>query len=1195
MNNLKYRFDIWKTYVDRIGEMFMDEKYSISPIFKKDELNFEKFKTIYENDFIKYKTEERFMIPTIGMLNSGKSTLLNSLLQGNYLSISTNIGTKFVCILRHNDNNKIPKFYKCKINQKLIDYKYNTFKYYHFEKEEEIKGNILENIKKINEELKKYENEVSSDKRDINKYFYIMELNIPLFNKNKELGNYFDLLDLPGLNGKDNFYMDKIIPIIIEKSLFSIHIFNIEHFEEDKNKEKYNEYISLFTKKNNSIYILNKIDVIKEEEKNKFKDEDHYNKVFINKLTGKLTLNNNNNEKSFGVDLEKNSFVALSSLNLFNLVNIFSDFKVFISYIIDKNKGKEDDDLFQFSSAIKEQILKNFQIDENEFEEIFNDKKNNYNTYFDKEEFNEISKIIVNKGFQNDLDKKKYKRFNFIFKTKKKKFLAMNELNAINDTIINSMNKSLDEFFDWNKVIELIKSFKITINKIFGKKEEGKKYIELCDNLLIDFRKELEDKSALKKTKLDINSVEILKNIVDSLVELDPENKSLNQLKQNYTSLSYFIYNYRKIRLPLLGGYSTGKSSFLNCIIGKNILPVDLFSCTKIGIIIRHNKKEISQLFRTKFIKIENPEYWYFEDDINPICEGDDQVKQKLLELNNEKVNIENSFIVLKVPLKIFSELNFKDEKLKEDLMEKLELIDFPGLDINNVFLENIFSSLMRFSDGFIFTNNCDLIEEKGNINIIKSIMNGIKISKRSFSYNSCLFLLNKSDKKIDLDINESKEKLENIFFENKLNENNIINLNVNKFSCQLYDKYLKFLDKYKKDFEPFLQYIVDNLFKPEEKIKIKNYKEFLVLINNIIKKLKNHINKKSAKSIEKTKYDKNLINQSLINVFKTLKAGKNINQEKIDSKEDSLPIVDEIYKDYLYIYNNCKCNNQRELSNANSFFESLYDLFYNLYQYTEKQFKKYYELFIENINNLLSLMDLKICGNLFEGQINYDKLEKNYNDLSNETSLIYKEAKNEIKVAKNNTIKNIKNTLKDFFELYCKNSDNNNKFQLDKLEDKINKDIDSYIAYMDIALGKFNNIKKKLNILINREFLNDSLVILNKNSNRFEVFEYENNILINVFKGIANIFISFRNWINEKEVIKKNLDEFEEKIKIALDKYEVSFNENITSIKNDISINIYNNKINITSDFDKIKDKRKQYEQIKEKFYNLIYSKNNA
>ena len=102
MLNLKYRFDIWKTYVDRIGEMFLAEEYSISPIFKQDISNYNEFKTIYENNFIKYKTEERFMIPTIGMINSGKTTLLNSILQGNYLGTSTNIGTKFVCILRHN-------------------------------------------------------------------------------------------------------------------------------------------------------------------------------------------------------------------------------------------------------------------------------------------------------------------------------------------------------------------------------------------------------------------------------------------------------------------------------------------------------------------------------------------------------------------------------------------------------------------------------------------------------------------------------------------------------------------------------------------------------------------------------------------------------------------------------------------------------------------------------------------------------------------------------------------------------------------------------------------------------------------------------------------------------------------------------------------------------------------------------------
>ena len=47
--------------------------------------------------------------------------------------------------------------------------------------------------------------------------------------------------------------------------------------------------------------------------------------------------------------------------------------------------------------------------------------------------------------------------------------------------------------------------------------------------------------------------------------------------------------------------------------------------------------------------------------------------------------------------------------------MEKLELIDFAGLDIKDNFIENILSPLMRFSDGFIFVNDCDLIEEKGN------------------------------------------------------------------------------------------------------------------------------------------------------------------------------------------------------------------------------------------------------------------------------------------------------------------------------------------------------------------------------------------------------------------------------------------------------------------------------------------------
>ena len=599
--------------------MILNEDNSISPIFKKDEVNFNKFKKNYETDFIKYKTEERFTIPIIGMISSGKSTFLNSILQGNYLSISTNVDTCFVCILRNNYYNKEPKFYKCEIKKEKIDYKYNNCYYYHFEKKDEIKGNILDNIKQINEELIQYENKVPKNKRDINKYFYIMEQRIPLFDNNRELGNYFDLMDVPGLNGKDDFILNKIIPILVEKSLFSIFIFDILKFQGEDNLNVYEKYCSLLSHKNNSLYILNKIDQIYEE-KNKFKDEKYYINMFLNILTKKKKFEDNKKTyygEGFGVDLDKNFFLKLSALELFNKINIFSDFKTYISYIADKNKGKEEDDLFNFTEAIKEEITQSFEIDDNELEEILSDDNEKYNKSFDEEEYNEILNTIINKCFQTDLDEDDYNKLKYIFNTKKKKYFAVNEMNQIYEKLINCMYKSLDEFFDWNKVLNLMKTFIDSIEKMFGNDEKGQQYIELSNDLLMHFRKELADKSGLRNAKWDIKMAEDLKNIIDSLIVLDPNNKPLINLKDNFNSVTFFLYNNRRVRISLLGGHSTGKSSFLNCLIGKDILPKDLTSCTKKGIIIRHNKNDKSQLFNTKFIKVENPEFGIFKKNQN--------------------------------------------------------------------------------------------------------------------------------------------------------------------------------------------------------------------------------------------------------------------------------------------------------------------------------------------------------------------------------------------------------------------------------------------------------------------------------------------------------------------------------------------------------------------------------------------------
>ena len=120
MDDLENRIEVWKTYVNKIGEMFLNEEYNICQKFQKDSESFSKFKEKYEKEFIKYKTEERFTIPIIGIISSGKSTFLNVILQNNYLETDTNIATKFICILRHNRFLREPKLYKVKAERRKV-------------------------------------------------------------------------------------------------------------------------------------------------------------------------------------------------------------------------------------------------------------------------------------------------------------------------------------------------------------------------------------------------------------------------------------------------------------------------------------------------------------------------------------------------------------------------------------------------------------------------------------------------------------------------------------------------------------------------------------------------------------------------------------------------------------------------------------------------------------------------------------------------------------------------------------------------------------------------------------------------------------------------------------------------------------------------------------------------------------------
>ncbi len=77
----------------------------------------EKLKTKYHT----YININRFSIPIVGTINSGKSTFYNYFLGLNYyFETKVKITTKTKCIIRHNKNNIKPKIYEIKNVMKNI-------------------------------------------------------------------------------------------------------------------------------------------------------------------------------------------------------------------------------------------------------------------------------------------------------------------------------------------------------------------------------------------------------------------------------------------------------------------------------------------------------------------------------------------------------------------------------------------------------------------------------------------------------------------------------------------------------------------------------------------------------------------------------------------------------------------------------------------------------------------------------------------------------------------------------------------------------------------------------------------------------------------------------------------------------------------------------------------------------------------
>jgi len=435
----------WKKKLETINQInfyLKDYKNEIldlckkKPHLKKDINNF-------NINYSRYIDLERFSIPVIGKISSGKSTILNFILDlKESLQVESKTTTKFVCIIRHNKTLK---------GQNPILYNVNFVKrseldnHFNFEKGDLIESELKSIIEKRNRDL----NEKKIDDIPQN-YFLLIENYIPFFEgKYEKYADFFEFLDIPGLNeissniNEDNIYFKKILPFIINNIKFSLFIFETRQYQtknsikiykqfiekiNQRNKDYFNEKIILNEQQKYSIYILNKIDLCDKVGGVEKEKEDFKNYLIEN----------------LNVDLNINYTFLLNSKESILSKDKFKSFDDYLNYIIKKEKDNNN---------FIQNLTLNLQRD-------FNLNNIQPNIVDDEEEESEKTTLLNNRlklsNFDGELSENDYNYYKNIYDSNNEgKNEKKNETNKLLTLILKSIENTFRNFIINNNIDNL--------------------------------------------------------------------------------------------------------------------------------------------------------------------------------------------------------------------------------------------------------------------------------------------------------------------------------------------------------------------------------------------------------------------------------------------------------------------------------------------------------------------------------------------------------------------------------------------------------------------------------------------------------------------------------------------------------------------------------------------------------------------
>ena len=1123
------------------------EFLSLTDIYKRfvdDEDIIEKIKNLREK-YYTYLNITRFAIPVIGSVSVGKSTLLNYILDlKNLLETGTYITTNFFCIIRHNINYKLPVFSNITIEER------EKFKY-NFIKETILNKNEINYINEYNKFFSLKENKKSKIEE---KYFLLVEVDIPFFHG--EFEKYADLIefiDIPGLNEIDskkikeeNFYFSQLIPFIQPNYLFSIFLFKTDNIQHKDAKEILMNFID-----------VNYLDCVDEN----VKLEKELRKININKVFKEslFILNKENKKKmdvalsdfkdylnkmfkknKIDINLEENHNILDINLKKLNLeLNRFESFEDYLNYSIETMD----------SSLIKSFVYnlnKDFHLDIN-YINISKADKVKLNDK-EKQELNKINKI----SYKDKLKEGQYKKLYDLFKEKtfKKEINNNNKNNILIKLIKNKIQIMINRYLN----IEEFYNLKLEYQNYFAKK--GINDLEKKYNELIEIQN---NNVSLKNPKeFIINFDKYMKELYK--LKGDDNNENIDLLNEEFKEMKDYSSKKFLSSLLLIGEYSSGKSSFLNSLIGfnLNLLQVKSNECTKVAIIIRYTqKKDNIKLYSAK-LKDNNKYGFYFEKD-KLEAKGMLNVKSRIIELNKNK---DLKYYILYTPIQAYDDL-----KLNMEIRNKIELIDFPGFASNdyNDKVEIEINKLLKKENGFIFVKSGKEFELKSSCSLINFI-NKIINPEDFYFINNCLFLFT-NPHYYSYDMDEVKNNLYQIFdvqtidncmIKRKLNKKY---LSKNKFiistiDSPLYEDYMEFQElinnftlfteklllnykesKSKNSFYEDLEFVLTNgnyaPFTEESSsllnIKNNDIKKHDYILNNLLKKYSVNM-KNKEKKLYLESYLKIKENKKLFLPYKNSNYEEAIQQfKKIISNSEI--ILNETLNNKIYKFSD-------EIFTSFNYIEN-YVLVKNLSITTKdvEMINKKLDEFLNNYKNIYEVEKSKIIKefNLTENKLNEFSVNDFNYDKSNE---IFEKSTNNMIIKYKDLIKDLDEHLNDHIEYFQNYS--KKEYNSLKNDNKINfyfKNISKeYKQIIELIEQKRLNSKKKFSKNDYQEY------------NFFDSDEYKSSFYTKPFKLVKGIFVNFGHDYN------KDKKSYSQKI---LDRLIFNFNQKKKIVFNSIA-NVY-------------------------------------